>query len=68
MKTEKFNNMITAFSADFQLAIHGDAQMIDIDNQIKMRNARIMQDIDLLDELDFLLRYGQAEIHIVEKR
>jgi hypothetical protein len=27
-----------------------------------------MQDIDLLDELDFLLRYGQAEIHIVEKR
>lgn len=84
MKTDKFNNMISAFTCDFSLArennkhscevgrpivkTHQDNgfKLADLDTEIKNGNERLNKDIDLLEELEFLLRTGQAEIHIVK--
>ena len=64
--TEKYKNMISAFSCDFQLASDNikehsiDDNISDIDT-----NPRLKTDIDLLAELEFKIRYGR--ITIIEK-
>lgn len=66
MKTDKFNNMISAFTCDFILAKDGDFKLAELDTNINKGNKPLLEDIELLRELDFLLRSGQAEIHIVK--
>lgn len=64
MKTEKYNNMISAFQCDFSLARNDRHKLSEIDRLIRDKNHIIMKDIELLEELEFLLRTGKAEIHI----
>ena len=67
MKTDKFNNMIEAFECDFNLAVQGDHTLSELDKQIKEGDLKLLHDIDLLNELSYLLRHGKAEIHLVEE-
>lgn len=67
MKTDKFNNMIEAFECDFKLAVQGDRTLSELDKRIKEGNLKLLHDIDLLQELSYLLRHGGAEIHLVEE-
>ena len=67
MKTEKFNQMISAFQCDFSLAEKDNpVKLANLDDLIKRKDECLMRDIELLKELDWLLRTGKAEIHIVE--
>ena len=70
MKTDKFNNMIESFACDFDLAIQGEHKLTElqdrIDNITDNTDYSFMRDIHLLCELDWMLRNGKAEIHIIE--
>ena len=67
MKTEKFNNMISAFQCDFTLAKEdNNRKLADLDDLIKVKDKNLLHDIELLEELEWLLRNGKAEIHLVE--
>lgn len=66
MKTDKFNNMIEVFACDFDLAIQNVHPLTKLQKEIENGNEFLLKDIDLLCELDYMLRHGKAEIHIVE--
>ena len=68
MKTEKFNNMISSFQCDFTLAKENDndRRLADLDDLIEKKDENLLRDIELLEELEWLLRNGKAEIHLVE--
>lgn len=67
MKTEKFNNMISSFQCDFTLAKEDDSsrKLADLDDLIEKKDENLLRDIELLEELEWLLRNGKAEIHLV---
>jgi hypothetical protein len=62
--TEKYKNMLAAFTCDFQLAVEEDSNF-SIDKLITENSKDIIADIDLLAELEFKIRYGK--ITIIEK-
>jgi hypothetical protein len=62
--TEKYKNMISAFGADLELA-KGLWGEFSIDKLIAKNESNIHADIDLLNELEFKIRYGK--ITIIEK-
>ena len=66
-KTDKFNNMISAFQCDMSLAKEGEHKLSELDKKIKENDETLLKDIDLLEELEWLLRNGKAEIHIIEE-
>ena len=66
MKTIKFNKMISAFQGDFTLAKSGKHKLAELDTMIDTGNQKLINDIKLLEELEFLLRTGKAEIHLVD--
>jgi hypothetical protein len=65
IKTNKYNNMISAFQCDFSLAKDGENKLSDLDNKIKQKESMLLKDIELLEELEYLLRSDKAEIHIL---
>ena len=70
--TNKYNNMISAFQCDFACARDSlcNLRLSDLDtaitNKDDPRHKEINRDIDLLEELEFLLRYGKAKIMVKE--
>jgi hypothetical protein len=66
MKTDKFNKMIEAFECDFNLALENKHSLSELDNRIKAKDEKILKDIDLLQELSYLLRYNKAEIRLID--
>lgn len=70
--TNKYNNMISAFQCDFTCVRdrYNSFQLSDLDvaitNKDDPRHENINKDIDLLEELEFLLRYGKAKIMVKE--
>ena len=66
-KTDKFNRMIEAFECDFVLAKEGKYSISELENKVIFKDEKLMADIDLLEELSYLLRYGKAEIHLIEE-
>lgn len=70
--TNKYNNMISAFQCDFACARDRlcNLRLSDLDtvitNKDDPRYKSINEDIDLLEELEFLLRYGKAKIMVKE--
>lgn len=67
MKTDKFTDMIEAFECDFVLARDGkDEQLPQLQELLKKGDQRLLHDIDLLEELSWLLRNGRAEIVLKE--
>ena len=68
--TNKYNNMISAFQCDFACARDANFRLSELDtaiiNKDDPRHKEITRDIDLLEELEFLLRYGKAKIMVKE--
>lgn len=63
MKIEnKYDEMISAFAADFRLAEYGDDQLQVLEELIKNKNEVLIKDIDLLSELDYGIRNGALAI------
>ena len=62
MKTEKYNDMITAFRRDFTLAKEDKNKLGKLNWLIKVGNKRIMRNIELLEELEYGLRHGTLQI------
>lgn len=68
MKTDKFTNMIEAFECDFALARDGhNEKLSELQRMIEQKDERLMKDIELLEELSWLLRNGKAEIILKEE-
>lgn len=67
MKTDKYNSMISSFQCDFSLALEGDTTLSEIAKKIEDKDKRLLNDIDLLEELEWNLRNGKVEIHIINK-
>ena len=67
MKTTKYNNMIEAFECDFNLALEGQRTLDILGDLIEDKNEGLLRDINLLQELSYLLRSGKAEIHLIEE-
>ena len=62
-KINEFKRVISAFVADFELEL-SEPEKYNISNFLrdKSTNEHIIEDIDKLSELDFMLRHGDAEI------
>lgn len=61
--TSRFEEMITAFQADFSLAtLHDDLDYADFRDLIRKNNPKLMKDIDLLGELEFKIRHKKIII------
>lgn len=62
-KINEFKRVISAFAADFELEL-SEPEKYNISNFLrdKSKNKHIIEDIDKLSELDFMLRHGEAEI------
>lgn len=56
--------MISAFQCDFSLARDGEKSIKELDYMIQNKDPDIMKDIELLEELEYMLRHDKAEIHI----
>ena len=67
MKTDKFNRMIEAFECDFSLIKEGKRTFASLDKVMKDSRYSLSEDMELMQELSTMLRYGQAEIHLTEK-
>lgn len=59
--------MIEAFECDFVLAKEDKYLISKLESKLMFKDENLMADIDLLEELSYLLRYGKAEIHLVEE-
>ena len=67
-KTDKFNKMIEAFECDFSLIEEGEKTFAELDKTMKDSKYSLAEDMKLMQELSTMLRYGQAEIHIVDEQ
>ena len=67
MKIDKYNSMIEAFECDMSLAKSGKKSLSDLEQELHDSNSRLSHDITLLEELSFLLRTEQAEIHLKDQ-
>lgn len=68
IKTNKFNHMISSFQCDFSLAKEGKHKLLELDKHIQSKNEKILKDIELLEELEWMLRNNRAEIRIITKQ
>ena len=70
--TSKYNNMISAFQCDFTCVRDrvGNLRLSNLDtaitNKDNPRHKRINEDINLLEELEWLIRSGKAKIMVKE--
>ena len=62
--------MIDVFSSDFVLAREHIQvfKLASLDEMIRKGDKELLKDIELLGELAFLLRTGQAEIHLLKDK
>ena len=56
--------MISAFQCDFSLAKENKNKLLELNTLINEKNPLLLKDIELLEELEWMLRSGKAEIHI----
>lgn len=61
-KTDKFNRMIEAFECDFALIEQGKMTFAELDRLLKDKRNSLVTDMDLMQELSYLLRYGKVVI------
>ena len=60
IETNKYNNMLDAFECDFVLSRDCGKDFCNLD----FNSDRLKKDINLLEELSFLLRHGKAKIMV----
>lgn len=62
-ETKDFNDAISAFAADLMLAKKTEARsLLDLQKQILNQDPRLLDDINKINKLDFLLRRGKVKI------
>ena len=62
-ETKDFNDVISAFAADLMLAKKtGARSLLDLQKQIVNQDQRLLDDIDKINKLEFLLRRGKVKI------
>ena len=62
-ETKEFNDAISAFAADLMIAKkQGQRSLLDLQKQIVNQDQRLLDDIDKINKLDFLLRRGKVKI------
>lgn len=62
-ETKEFNDAISAFAADLMIAKKTDAKsLLELQEQIVNQDPRLLDDINKINKLDFLLRRGKAKI------
>lgn len=62
-ETKDFNDAISAFAADLMLAKKTWARsLLDLQKQILNQDPRLLDDIDKINKLEFLLRKGKVKI------
>lgn len=66
MKTDKYTNMLEAFECDLSLAKDNEFSLSELDYSLQDNTSKISKDLELLQELSFLLRNGKAEINLVD--
>ena len=72
VETDKFDRMISAFAADFSLALDGSRDLNELMSILKNvsipdeRREKLVSDIHLLNELECLIRHNKAKIMIKE--
>lgn len=66
--TEKYVNMIEAFECDFVLARDGERDLNHLEQGLQDKDKALLDDIKLLEELSFDLRYKRAKIIQVEDK
>lgn len=66
MKTHKFTNMLESFECDLRLAKDNEFTLLELNEALHDKDSDISKDLELLEELSFLLRNGKAEINLVE--
>lgn len=66
MKTDKFTDMIDSLACDFDLAKQGIHSLGELDKELEKSDSKLNRDMELLNELAFLLRHGKAEIVLTE--
>lgn len=66
MKTHKFTNMLESFECDLRLAKDNEFALSELDEALQDKDSEISKDLELLEELSFLLRNGKAEINLVD--
>lgn len=62
MKLNKYEIAIMRFVCDFSLELRGK---FNISENIKNGNKELLNDIDILRELDFMIRNKQAKIEVI---
>lgn len=68
-KTDRFNRMIEAFECDFSLIQQGEKTFAQLDENLKVEKVNVnslRKDMDLMQELSYLIRHGKAEIWLKE--
>lgn len=62
--TDKYKDMLESFECDFAVAKDNPDKysLNNLQKLIESENHKILNDIDLLQELSFMLRHGQAQI------
>ena len=63
-RTDKFNEMISFFQGDLTLAKEGVCKLSDLDVLIQNKDPKLLADINLMEELAYKLRTGEAAIYI----
>lgn len=63
--TQEYKYMISAFSADLELATQG-YNLNSIQRQIDNKDSTVLKDIELLSKLEFEIRHGRIKIVEVE--
>lgn len=61
-ETKEFNDAISAFAADLMIAKKQGRSLLDLQKQIVNQDQRLLDDIDKINKLDFLLRRGKVKI------
>lgn len=60
----KYEIMIQKFDADFQLEL--DDKKYNISKAIRKGNTKLLEDIELLNKLAYMIRIGKARIEVEE--
>lgn len=60
--TNEFNDMISSFQCDMSLARDGARDLKELD----FSDTHLQKDIKLLEELEYMLRHGQARIQVLK--
>jgi hypothetical protein len=63
--TQEYKCMISAFSADLELATQG-YNLNSIQRKIDNKDSTVLKDIELLSKLEFEIRHGRIKIVEVE--